>query len=102
MHAQKNDQTNRRTRVESDTAAMRKRPVFWGIPGPSYYACGIGVERCVPILGCSPVFPGYAETVNLAREQPSVLEELRAKTQKFRRDTDDGWLIVDQQRGYKG
>ncbi len=42
------------------------------------------------------------ETVNLAREQPSILEELRAKTQKFRRDTDDGWLIVDQQRGYKG
>jgi N-sulfoglucosamine sulfohydrolase len=38
------------------------------------------------------------ETRNVAESHPDVLAGLRAKTQQFRKDTSDGWLIVDRQR----
>ncbi|HWR51329.1 MAG TPA: sulfatase [Bryobacteraceae bacterium] len=42
------------------------------------------------------------ETTNVARENPSVLAELRAKVQQFRTTTKDPWLIIDRQRGFTG
>jgi hypothetical protein len=37
------------------------------------------------------------ETKNVAAQHPEMLADLRARTQRFRKETSDGWLVVDQQ-----
>jgi N-sulfoglucosamine sulfohydrolase len=37
------------------------------------------------------------ETKNVAKAHPEVLGDLRARTQRFRKETSDGWLVVDHQ-----
>ena len=39
------------------------------------------------------------ETTSIAAQQPGLLADLRAKVLRFRRETKDPWLIVDEQRG---